>query len=105
MTRERELREIQLELEHCRTERDDWEREALEGRVAVDEAKSSLESLKRELDQEREARQKDKRELEQEKEKAQNLQSVLEDFQAGLSSWSLSKFFATNASLFFRKGP
>ncbi|KLO13889.1 hypothetical protein SCHPADRAFT_340808 [Schizopora paradoxa] len=25
---------IQLELDHCRTERDDWEREALEGRVA-----------------------------------------------------------------------
>ncbi|KLO19355.1 hypothetical protein SCHPADRAFT_818406 [Schizopora paradoxa] len=83
LTRERELREIQLELEHCRTERDDWEREALEGRVAVDEAKSSLASLKRELDSEREFRQKDKRDLELEREKSQNLQSVLEDFQAG----------------------
>ncbi len=83
LTRERDVRELQLELEHCRTERDDWEREALEGRVAVDEAKASLASLKRELDQEREARLKDQRDLESEKEKSQNLQSVLEDFQAG----------------------
>ena len=81
--RERELREMQVELERCRIERDEWEREAMEGRIALDEAKSSVENYKRDLEIEREVRERKEAELEAEREKAINLQSVLEDFQAG----------------------
>jgi len=49
IARERELRELQVELEHCRIQRDEWEREALEGRVKLDEAKTTAENLKRDL--------------------------------------------------------
>lgn len=83
MVRERELRESQADLERCRLERDEWERALLQERVFADESRSSLESLMRDLELEREARERDAHELEMEREKANNLQSVLEDFQAG----------------------
>ncbi|KAL5499104.1 hypothetical protein ACEPAH_1622 [Sanghuangporus vaninii] len=79
--RERELRELQFELERCRIERDEWEREALENRVSIDEAKTAAENYKRDLEIEREAREREHAELEAEREKTVNLQSVLEDFQ------------------------
>lgn len=81
--RERELREVQLELEQCRMDRDEWEREAMEDRVALDEARTSLENLRRDLEIEREARVSEHEELELEREKTSNLQSVLQDFQLG----------------------
>lgn len=81
--RERELRELQVELERCRMERDEWERDALEGRVALDEAKAAAENYSRDSQVEREGREKQELELESEREKSRNLQSVLEDFQSG----------------------
>ena len=39
MMRERELRETQMELERCRMDRDEWERVALQERVAAEKAK------------------------------------------------------------------
>ena len=81
--RERELRELQVDLERCRIERDEWEREALESRVSIDEAKTAAENYKRDLEIEREAREREHAELEAEREKTVNLQSVLEDFQNG----------------------
>ena len=81
--RERELRDTQGELEQCRIERDEWERKALEEHVVADEATSALEEARRNLELERDAREQDAIALQVEREKANNLQSVLEDFQAG----------------------
>lgn len=81
--RERELRETQAELEQCRIDRDEWERKALQERVAADEARAALEEIRRDLEIEREAREQEATTLQVEREKASNLQSVLEDFQAG----------------------
>jgi hypothetical protein len=81
--REREMLELQGELERCRIERDEWEQALLEERVVADEAKAGLASSRRELELENEARSKDNEELQLERERAENLQSVLEDFQSG----------------------
>ncbi|KAF9233431.1 hypothetical protein BU15DRAFT_53920 [Melanogaster broomeanus] len=78
---EREMRDTLGELERCRMERDEWERVAMQEKVAVEEARSTSDALRREFDMEREARENDKVELEAAKETAANLQSVLEDFQ------------------------
>ena len=83
MQREREIQELQLELEQCRTEKDEWERETLQERMALDEIKAAMTVLRRDLELEREAQARDAAELEKEQEKSANLQSVLEDFQAG----------------------
>lgn len=80
---QRELRETQSDLEHCRMERDEWERTAMQEKVGVEESRLTIESLQRDLELEREARGKEAGELEFEREKSGNLQSVLEDFQAG----------------------
>ncbi|KAF8137419.1 hypothetical protein EV363DRAFT_1394964 [Boletus edulis] len=76
-----ELRETMAELERCRLERDEWERAAMQERLAVEEARGIAEALRRELDVEREGRVRDKGELDAARETAANLQSVLEDFQ------------------------
>ena len=81
--RERELRETQAELEQCRMERDEWEQKALQEHVSADEARTALANVRRELEVERTAREMAAAELTVEKEKCVNLQSVLEDFQAG----------------------
>lgn len=83
MVRERELREAQMELERCRMERDEWERVAMQERAVVDDLKSNFEGLKTDLELEREARNRESLELQSEKEKSHNLESVLQDFQAG----------------------
>jgi hypothetical protein len=84
LLRERELCEMQTELERCRMERNEWERVALQEKVVADEAKSVGETLVRDLELEREARDREAGELESEREKSDNLQSVLQDFQAGV---------------------
>lgn len=83
LLRERELREMQTELERCRMEKDEWEHAALHERAFADEARATIETLQRDLEIEREAREREAVELEAEREKANNLQSVLEDFQSG----------------------
>jgi hypothetical protein len=83
MLRERDLRETQSELERCRIERDEWERALMQERVWLNEARVSVETLGRDLEMEREERRRDVGALEVERERASNLQSVLEDFQAG----------------------
>ena len=97
LQRERELREVQSELERCRLERDEWERMALQERVLADEAKSTVEMYKRDLELERESHARDSAELELEREESANLQSVLEDFQTGMSA---PYRFAESAHLF-----
>ncbi|OJT12119.1 GRIP domain-containing protein [Trametes pubescens] len=80
--RERELRELQAELEQCRIERDEWEQKALQEHISADEARTTADVLLRDLEAEREARQRAEGGFEMEREKSNNLQSVLEDFQA-----------------------
>ncbi|KAI0090433.1 hypothetical protein BDY19DRAFT_940146 [Irpex rosettiformis] len=86
VVRERELREMQSELEHVRIERDEWEQKALQEHIVADEATSSLELARRDLEIERDARERDAAALLVEREKVNNLQSVLEDFQAAKES-------------------
>lgn len=81
--RERELRETQLELEQCKMEREGWERAAQQDQVISEDLRTEVDTLRRELDSEIAVRAREKAELEQEKEKTENLQSVLQDFQAG----------------------
>lgn len=81
LQRERELRETMGELERCRMERDEWEQAAMQDRVIVEEARSTLETLRHDLEIEREVRERERAQLEAAKETASNLQSVLEDFQ------------------------
>ncbi|KIK21285.1 hypothetical protein PISMIDRAFT_681520 [Pisolithus microcarpus 441] len=79
--RERELRETMGELERCRIERDEWEQAAMQDKVAADEARSMVDTLRRDLEIEREARERESAQLEAAEQTASNLQSVLEDFQ------------------------
>ncbi|KAG8904852.1 hypothetical protein FRB99_001058 [Tulasnella sp. 403] len=80
--RERQILELQKELEMCRTERDEWESTAQQESVAADEVRTLLATVRRDLEMEQAEREKDARDLEMEREKSANLQSVLEDFQA-----------------------
>ncbi|TFL04472.1 hypothetical protein BDV98DRAFT_318181 [Pterulicium gracile] len=82
LARERELRETQSELERCRMDSDEWERAAMQEKVAAEEARLLAEELRRDLEVEREARLREASQLDSEREKASNLQSVLEDFQS-----------------------
>ncbi|OCH89314.1 hypothetical protein OBBRIDRAFT_794357 [Obba rivulosa] len=79
--KERELRDVQSELEQCRMERDEWEQKALQEHVAADEARTALENLRREYEVELEAQERTTAELVTERQKSNNLQSVLVEFQ------------------------
>jgi hypothetical protein len=82
MVRERELRDMQGELERCRLDRGEWERAALQAKAVADDSRSSAEILRRDLELEKVARERTTTELEAEREKSTNLQSVLQDFQS-----------------------
>ncbi|KAJ2936478.1 hypothetical protein H1R20_g616, partial [Candolleomyces eurysporus] len=82
LMRERELRETQLELERCRMERDEWERLAMHEKALSEDARTTADELRRDLELEREAKERDAGLLVAEQEKTENLQSVLQDFQA-----------------------
>lgn len=84
LVRDRELREAQMELERCRMEREEWERIAMQEGAVVDDLKSGIETLKTDLELEREARDKYSLQVQSEREKSHNLESVLQDFQAGM---------------------
>ncbi len=91
LQRERELRETQMELERCRIERGEWERSALEEQTVSEELRSTVEELRRETELVAAARSRDAAELEKERQKSENLQSVLQDFQAGAFSQRYTK--------------
>jgi chromosome segregation ATPase len=82
LLRERELRETLSELERCRLERGEWERASMQEKMLGDEARLNLETLRRDLEMEREVRARESVELVAARETATNLQSVLEDFSA-----------------------
>jgi len=87
LQRERELRETQIELERCRMERDEWERSALQEQTISEELRSTVDELRREFQLLDAEKGKSALELEHEREKTTNLQSVLQDFQTGMSSF------------------
>jgi hypothetical protein len=97
--RERELLEVQSELERVRVERHEWEQVAMREKVEGADALTLVETLRRDLDLERRAREREGAELESERERAVNLQSVLEDFQAGRRFCALSQIFCTKRKL------
>lgn len=99
LLRERELRETQTELERCRLERDEWERIALQEKAFCDDARSSVDSISRDLELEKEARGREAAELEYERERGDNLQSVLQDFQAGNISFNPPKALSEHDSI------
>lgn len=86
LRRERELREAQGELERCRMERDEWERAAMHEKAVLEDLKSNTDTSQRELEMLRDTHARHLVELTAEKEKSENLQSVLQDFQAGALS-------------------
>lgn len=71
------------ELERMRQERDNWERVAQEESVGNEQLKAQVEALSRELQVEAAEREAQAREIIREKKTSANLESVLEDFQAG----------------------
>ncbi|GJJ14994.1 hypothetical protein Clacol_009264 [Clathrus columnatus] len=80
--RERELHDLQNELEQCRIERDEFEQALMEEKVILDNVKNDVTDLKKELLKESEMRMAVASDLEKERERSSNLQMVLEDFQA-----------------------
>ena len=79
------------ELERVRRERDDWERVAMEERIRGESLSAEISVLHREQQAviiELEVR---TEELKQEKQTSSNLQSVLEDFQSGMSIPKLAR--------------
>ena len=62
----------------------------MQAQVVTDEARLTVDTLRRDLEIEREAREREGAELHVEQEKCNTLQSVLEDFQAGMSAHSFT---------------
>jgi hypothetical protein len=78
------LHEAHAELERARLAKDEWARLAEQERALREGARDAAEVLRRELEAERESRAIVEAERTAERERATNLQSVLEDFQAGM---------------------
>lgn len=80
--RELQLRDITEDLERCRLEREDWENQAMKERVGRESMETSLHAVERELLHARSEKQQLKNDRDREAESANNLQVVLEEFQA-----------------------
>jgi len=80
------------ELERMRQERDEWERAAQEESVRNEQLTAQVEALARDLQVEAAEREAQAREVIREKKTSANLQSVLEDFQAGTSPLIIGEF-------------
>lgn len=83
LAHERELRDLQNQLEQTKLDRDEWKRSCEKERAVVEELKSEVEECKREVELLKGVEGALGEELEKEREKARNLQAVLQDFQAG----------------------
>lgn len=80
------------ELERMRQERDEWERAAQEESVRNEQLSAQVDALARDLQVEAAEREAQAREVIREKKTSANLQSVLEDFQAGTSPHIIGEF-------------
>jgi chromosome segregation ATPase len=90
MHHEREVRELQNQLEQTRLDRDEWKRSYEKERALGEEMEVEVEEMRREIGLLKGAEEGVVGELEREREKARNLQGVLQDFQAGGCSLDLS---------------
>lgn len=81
--RERSLREAQEDLERVRTEREEWEGEAMRERVRREEVVARLGQVEFDFVAAKEEREMLRDERDREAESAANLYVVLEEFQAG----------------------
>lgn len=81
---EREVRDLQNQLEQTRLDRDEWKRSWEKERALSEELRTDVEEFRREAEVLRGEEEGIVGELEREKEKARNLQAVLQDFQAGM---------------------
>jgi len=70
-------------LEQTRLERDEWKRSCERETAVVEEVRVECLEIRRELEMVRGEEESTVERLEKEREKARNLQSVLQDFQAG----------------------
>ena len=70
----------------------------MQGKVEINDANAMVETLRRDLEIEREAREHREEALEIERERANNLQSVLEDFQAGMCVHDLLSLLCRNTT-------
>jgi len=70
-------------LEQTRLERDEWKRSCERETAVVEEVRVECLEIRRELEMVRSEEESTVERLEKEREKARNLQSVLQDFQAG----------------------
>ncbi|KAF5357234.1 hypothetical protein D9756_006642 [Leucocoprinus leucothites] len=82
MHRERELRDLQNQLEQTRLDRDEWKRSCEKEKAVAEEVRVEYEEVRRTLEMLRGEEEGVVGELEREREKARNLQAVLQDFQA-----------------------
>lgn len=81
-SREVQLRDVTEDLERCRSEREDWENEAMKERVQRETLEMQLNTLERELSQTRLTCEQYRTERDRQAESASNLHLVLEEFQA-----------------------
>ncbi|KXN92126.1 hypothetical protein AN958_09218 [Leucoagaricus sp. SymC.cos] len=79
---EREVRDLQNQLEQTRLDKDEWKRSYEKEKAVVEELKVEIEEVRRESELLRGAEEGVVGELKKEREKARNLQDVLQDFQA-----------------------
>ncbi|KAF9450621.1 hypothetical protein P691DRAFT_455038 [Macrolepiota fuliginosa MF-IS2] len=79
---ERDVRDLQNQLEQCRLDRDEWKRSSEKERAVVDEMRAEFDGLRRETEILKGGEEAVEEALEKEREKVRNLQSVLQDFQA-----------------------
>jgi chromosome segregation ATPase len=92
---ERDIRDLQHQLEQVRLDRDEFSRAAETEKALVDDLRSQLDEARRDLDLVKGGEDAVNEALRREREKARNLQAVLQDFQAGWSSLAGSRILFT----------
>lgn len=88
-SRETALRDAQEDLERVRMEREEWEDEAMRERVRREDLAARVGQLELELAAAKTEREVLREERDREAESAANLHNVLEEFQAGSSSFAV----------------
>lgn len=80
---ERDVRDLQHQLEQLKLDRDECSRAAETEKALVDDLKSQLDEARRDLDLVKGGEDAVNEALHREREKSRNLQAVLQDFQTG----------------------
>lgn len=97
LAREREIRELQGEVERLRMEREEWEEVAGNERARAEDEELRVRELEGEVRRLLTEADKERERAKREEERAVNLQSVLEEFQACASLVKVALFAAKRA--------